>query len=305
MWKIISSDVIELCGFDNHPETTKLKAWIPLMYAATSLSMLNYETDMFELVRSGMIKMHVGEIEKLSPREVHLGDGTTFRSDVMMAYAGWQQLPPVKFLPEGFEAELGLPHSRTDGEWDPETGKQAQLVKRADDEILSKLPMLRDQPLFPNYMPITQQGGVVTTNAKHQTGYMLYRFLAPQSARLLRYHDIAFTGFVYNLSTLTTAHVGGLWISAFLDGKLDNSPSAIAADENAFEKLQYQNVLYNRFGHWRHPIDWNNKAPCFVFDTVTYIGMLLRDLGLETHRKNSLFQEIFCAYGVEDYRNVN
>ncbi|KAJ4163594.1 hypothetical protein LMH87_005314 [Akanthomyces muscarius] len=241
VWKIISSDVIELCGFDKHPETAKLKAWIPLMYTATSLSMLNYETDMFELVRSGVIKVHVSEIEKLSPGEVHLSDGTTFKSDVMMAYAGWQQSPPVKFLPEGIEAELGLPHSRTDGEWDPDTGKQAQLIKRADDEILTKLPMLKDQPQFPNYVPITKQGGVVTNNAKPQTGYMLYRFLAPQSARLLRYHDIAFTGLMYNLSTLTTAHVSGLWISAFLDGKLDNNPSDIVADEDAYNKLQYQN----------------------------------------------------------------
>lgn len=305
VWKIISSDVIQLCGFDKHPETAKLKAWIPLMYTATSLSMLNYEKDFFELVRNGMIQVHVGEIEKLSPGEVHLSDGTTFPSDIMMAYAGWQQSPAVKFLPEGIEAEFGLPHSRTDGEWDPETGKQAQLIKRADNEILAKLPMLKAQPQFPNYVAITKQDGVVTTNPKPQTGYSLYRFLAPQSARLLRCHDIAFAGLMYNLSTLTTAHVGGLWISAFLDGKLENNPSAIAVDEDAYAELRYQTVLYNRFGHWRHPVDWDGKSPCFVFDTVTYLSTLLRDLGLKTHRKGGLLQEIFSAYGVQDYRNVN
>ncbi|TQV97029.1 flavin-binding monooxygenase-like family protein [Cordyceps javanica] len=305
VWRIISSDVNGLCGFDNHPETAKLKAWIPLMYMATSLGILNYDHDIFELVRSGLIKIHVGEIEKLSPGEVHLADGSTFRADVMMAYGGWQQSPPVKFLPEGIEAELGLPHRRTDGEWDPVTGKQAQLIKRADSEILARLPMLKNQPQFPNYIPVTKQDGIVTTNPKPQTGYMMYRFLAPQSARLLKCHDIAFAGLMYNLSTLTTAHIGGLWISAFLDGRLSHNPSAIAADEKAFDKLRYQNVLYNRFGYWRHPVDWGYKSPCFVFDTVTYIGILLRDLGLKTHRKSSFFQEIFGAYGVEDYRSVN
>ncbi|KAJ6781919.1 hypothetical protein PWT90_10863 [Aphanocladium album] len=305
VWKIISADVIELCGFDKHPETAKLKAWIPLMYTATSLGILNYDNDIFEFVRNGKIKVHVAEIEKLSPGEVHLNDGTSFKSDVMMAYGGWQQSPPVKFLPEGIEAEFGLPHSRTDGEWDPETGEQAKLIKRADSEILSKLPMLKDQPQFPNYVPITKQDGVVTTKPKQQSGYMLYRFLAPQSARMLRYHDIAFSGLMYNLSTLITAHVGGLWISAFLDGKLENNPSAIAADEVAYDKLRYQNVLYNRFGHWRHPVDWSYKTPCFVFDTVTYLSTLLRDLGLKTHRKSSLFQEIVGSYGVEDFRNIN
>lgn len=305
VWSIITADVIELCGFDKHPETKKLKAWIPLMYTATSLSILNYDQDFFEFVRNGTIKVHVADIAKLSAGEVHLSDGTSFKSDVMMAYGGWQQSPPVKFLPEGIEAELGLPHSRTDGEWEPEVGKHAQLIKRADTEILSKLPMLKNQPQFPNYVPVTKQDGVFVQNPKPETGYMLYRFLAPQSARLLRYHDIAFSGLTYNLSTLNTAHIGGLWISAFLDGKLEHNPSVIAADEEAYDKLRYENVLYNRFGHWRHPVDWDRKSPCFVFDTVTYLSILLRDMGLKTHRKPSFFQEIVGAYGVEDYRNIN
>ncbi|KAM3566267.1 hypothetical protein ARSEF4850_000775 [Beauveria asiatica] len=305
VWKVISSDVNDLVGYDKHPETAKLKAWIPLMYAATSLSILNYEQDMLELVRSGTIKVHIREIERLGPGKVYLSDGTSFESDAIMAHGGWQQSPPVRFLPEGIEAELGLPHHRTDGEWDPETGKQAQLLKRADNEILAKLPILKNQPQFPNYTSMTKRDGVVTANAKPQTGYMLYRFLAPQSARLLRYHDIAFAGLMYNLSTMTTAHIGGLWISAFLDGKLDNDPGAIAADAGAYEKLRYENVLHNRFGHWRHPVDWDLKSPCLLFDTVAYVGTLLRDLGLKTRRKSSLFREVFDAYGVEDYRNVN
>lgn len=305
VWKIISADVVELCGFDKHPETSKLKAWIPLMYTATSLSMLNYEQDFFELVRSGNIKVHIADIEKLSPGRVHLSNGTALESDVLMAYGGWQQSPSLKFLPEGIEAELGLPHSQSNTEWDPNTGEQAKLIKHADDEILSKLPMLRNQPQFPNFVPITKQDGAVVRNPKPQSGYMLYRFMAPQSPRLLRYHDIAFTGYTYNLSIPTTAHIGGLWISAYFDGKLAHNPSAIAADKDEFEKLRYENVLYNRFGHWRHPVDWDYKAPCFVFDTVSYLSILLRDLGLKTHRKGSLFKEIVSAYGVEDYRNVN
>ncbi|ATY59099.1 Flavin monooxygenase [Cordyceps militaris] len=305
LWRIISADVLALVGFDKHPETAKLKARVPLMYMATSLGILNYEHDFLALVRDGRIRVHVGEIARLSPGAVHLADGTAFPSDVMMAYGGWQQAPRIRFLPDGIEAELGLPHSRTDGEWDPATGVQAQLVRRADAEILARLPMLRDQPRFPDYVPVTKQDGVVTSTPRPRTGYLMYRFMAPQSARLLRHHDIAFAGLMYNLSTMTTAHVGGLWISAFLDGTLDNDPSAVAADTDAYGALRYQTVLYNRFGHWRHPVDWGSKSPCFVFDTVTYIGMLLRDLGLKTHRKRSVFQEVFGSYGVEDYRTVN
>ncbi|OAA73381.1 Flavin monooxygenase-like protein [Cordyceps fumosorosea ARSEF 2679] len=305
VWNIISHDVHRILALDKHPETAKMKAKTPIMYASTSVGILNYEEDIFEFVRNGMIKLHFADVEKLSPGKVHLSDRTTVESDVLMAYGGWQQIPTVKFLPEGIEAELGLPHSRTDGEWDPKTGKQAQLIKRADEEILTKLPMLKNFPQFPNYVPVTKQDGVMTSSPKARTSFMMYRFLAPQSARLLRSHDIAFTGLNMNFSNVTTAHVAGLWISAFFDGKLDHDPCAIATDEDAYEKLRYQTVLYNRYGRWRHPLDWGDRPPCFIFDALTYVSILLRDLGLKTHRKDSLFQEIFGSYGVEDYRNLN
>lgn len=305
IWKIIASDVIQGCGFDKHPETAKLKAWLPIMYAAASLSILNYEQDFLKLVRTEKIKVYIADIEKLSPGQVHLTDGTSFESDVLMAHTGWQHLPPIKFLPEGIEAELGLPHSRTDGEWDPDVGEQAELIERADNEILSRLPLLKNQPQFPSYVSTVKTNGIADCSPKLQTSYMLYRFMAPQSARLIRYHDIAFLGLTCNLSAMTTAHIGGLWISAYLHGQLTNNPSIISADKTAYEKLQYENVLYNRFGHWRHPVDWDRKAPCFVFDAVTYFSILLRDLGLKTHRKGNLFKEIVSAYGVEDYRGIN
>lgn len=304
VWAIISSDVVQRCGL-NGQQTAKLKPWYPLMYASASLGILNYDQDFLNLVRTGTIKVHIADIEKLTPGHVLLTDGSSFKSDVIMAHSGWQQSPPIKFLPEGIEAELGLPHSRDDGEWDPEAGEYTKLVKRADSEILSRLPMLQTQPLFPNIFSAAKNSNPVAKTSSPTTGFMMYRFLAPPSAKLLRYHDIAFAGFQLNLSTLTTAHVGGLWISAYLDGKLSNNPSAAAANQESYEKLRYENVLYNRFGHWRHPVDWDRKAPSFVFDTITYHSLLLRDLGLETHRKSSLFHEVVGAYGVEDYRSVN
>lgn len=305
VWKIISSDVVQRCGLSGHHEMAKLKPWFPIMYVSASLGILNYDQDFSKLVRTGKIKVHIADIEKLAAGHVHLTDGSSFKSDVIMAHSGWQQSPPIKFLPEGIEAELGLPHSREDGEWDPEAGEHTKLVKRADSEILSRLPVLQTQPQFPNFRPAAKNSNPVANTTNPTTGFMMYRFLAPPSAKLLRCHDIAFAGFQLNLSTLTTAHVGGLWISAYLDGKLANNPSAAAANQESYEKLRYENVLYNRFGHWRHPADWDRKAPSFVFDTVTYHSILLRDLGLETHRKSSLLQEVVGAYGVEDYRTVN
>jgi hypothetical protein len=38
-----------------------------------------------------------------------------------------------------------------------------------------------------------------------------------------------------------------------------------------------------------------------VFDTIPYIDLLLKDLGLESHRKKGVLTDIFQSYGPEDY----
>jgi len=38
-----------------------------------------------------------------------------------------------------------------------------------------------------------------------------------------------------------------------------------------------------------------------VFDSLSYISMLLNDLGLECHRKGGALAEIFSPYGPDDY----
>ncbi|KAJ2995466.1 hypothetical protein NUW58_g1259 [Xylaria curta] len=109
-WKVLGDDVMALNKYDSHPDTAKLKPWIEAMFVGSSFSIFNYEHDIMELIKSNMIDVHVGEIERLSPGMVHLADGTEFESDVLLANTGWKHVPPIKFLPEGIERELGIPH---------------------------------------------------------------------------------------------------------------------------------------------------------------------------------------------------
>ncbi|KAL6354018.1 hypothetical protein LRP88_12649 [Fusarium phalaenopsidis] len=114
-WSILDGDVMALNKYDSHPNTAKLKPWIEAMFTGTSFSILNYDTDFLELVKGDMVNIHIGEIDHLSPGKVHLSDGTEFESDALLANTGWKHIPPMKFLPEGIEKELGLPHAPTEG----------------------------------------------------------------------------------------------------------------------------------------------------------------------------------------------
>ncbi|KAI0205199.1 hypothetical protein F4808DRAFT_448262 [Astrocystis sublimbata] len=308
-WKVLGNDVITLNKYDSHPDTAKLKPWTEAMFTGSSFSILNYDQDIMELVKSDMIDIHVGEIDHLSPGKVHLADGTEFESDVFLVNTGWKHVPPIKLLPEVIEKELGIPHELTNDTSDEDLANQQDLMKRADEEIQTRFPRLSHQPVWnKDYKPLTEQKGISSedkvTPCAPLTPYMLYHFLVPPSPRFLRHRDIAFTGMVSNFSNAITAHLSGLWISAYFQGKLAINPAAAVDNEVALRKLQYETVLLNRWGKWRYPTDWGHKNPNFIFDAVPYFDLLQHDLGLKTHRKKGWLKEMTEAYGPEDYQSV-
>ncbi|KAI0593185.1 hypothetical protein F4775DRAFT_608207 [Biscogniauxia sp. FL1348] len=309
-WKILGGDVVALNKYDAHPDTAKLKPWTEAMFTGASFSILNYDQDIFELVKSDMVDVHVGEIDHLSPGKVHLADGTAFESDVLLANTGWKHTPPMKFLPEGIERELGIPHEPSHNAPAEDLANQHELTLQADGEILRRFPRLQRQPVWNrHYVPLTDQKGISSedevTPCKPLTPYMLYHFLVPPSPRFLRTRDVAFVGMVSNFSNLITAQISGLWVSAYFSGKLAIDPAAALDDEASLRKLQYETLLYNRWGKWRYPTDWGSKNPNFIFDAVPYLDLLQRDLGLNPHRKKGWLAEISDPYGPEDYRQLD
>ncbi|KAL2151338.1 hypothetical protein VTH82DRAFT_6436 [Thermothelomyces myriococcoides] len=322
-WSILDNDVKTLNGFDSHPETAKLKPWLGAMFVGTSFSILNYETDFYQLVRDGKIRIHISEITRLSPGKVHLSDGVQLAADVLLVNTGWKQVPPIRFLPEGIDRELGLPHalddhSRTDGDLACQQG----AIEQADSQILERFPRLRQEPVWNRaYIPLTKQTGVkaadTVTPFTPLTPFVLHRFMVPPSARFLRTRDVAFIGMLANFSGAMTAHLQGLWVGAYFRGLLHPLPRLLNGGDSGgsgvgngggddLEALRCEALLHNRFGKWRYPVDWgSSRAPSFIFDAVPYFDLILRDLGLETYRKGGLLAEVLSPYGPEDYQTVN
>ncbi|KAK4215819.1 hypothetical protein QBC37DRAFT_418222 [Rhypophila decipiens] len=316
-WNVLGNDVLTLNNYDGHPETAKLKPWIPAMFTATSFSILNYDQDFYELVRtSGKIHIHISEIDHLSAGQVHLTNGTSFASDAVLSSSGWKIVPPMKFLPEGIESEIGLPHPIIPADSstpipEADLGNNHALLAKADKEILARFPRLKDQPVWnKNFVGISSTKGVSSSDPARPdaplTPYTLYHFIVPASERFLRTRDIAFAGMVSNFSNIITSHLQGLWISAYFQNKLAINPCTAVDNGARMEDLQYETVLHNRFGKWRYPIDWGNRHPSFIFDAVPYLDLLCRDLGITVHRKGGkgMLAEIYDPYGPEDYRDV-
>lgn len=307
-WNLLGGDVISVNKYDAHPDTAKLKPWTHAMFTGPSFSILNYDTNFFDIVKSDMVHVYIGEIDHLSPGKVHLADGTELESHALFSNTGWKHVPPMKFLPEGIERELGIPHVPPKFSSEDDLGSYQPLLEKADAEIFARYPRLKDQPVWnKSYKPINEQKGISSDDevvpGKPLTPYMLYHFILPASERFLRARDTAFSGVLSNFSNPINAHLQGLWISAYFNGQILHDPAVAVGDAEAIAKVQYETVLHNRFGKWRYPTDW--RAPSFIFDAVPYIDLLLQDLGLKTHRKGGFVAEIFSPYGPPDYKTVN
>jgi hypothetical protein len=285
-WGVLGGDVITLNKYDAHPETAKLKPWSNPFFIASGLSILNYDTDFFDLVRNGTVAVHIADITGLSARAVHLSSGERLPTDALICATGWKHTPPLQFLPAGID--LGLPHKTTSFE-------PTALIDQTDKEILSRFPRLKDQPVQnPKYKPLTDTEGVTDpTNAAEDKlePYRLYRFIVPPA--FIKSYDVAFPGSMMTISTALCAQTQALWITAFLNKQITIP-----------EDIAYETVLHNRFGKWRYPSGFGDKFPDIVFDTLPYLDMLLQDLGLKNHRKGGILADIFSPYGPEDYKGL-
>ncbi|KAJ6262357.1 hypothetical protein Dda_3165 [Drechslerella dactyloides] len=292
---ILGSDVTALCGYDKHPETKKMKPLSNPFFIASTLSILNYPTDIFEYVRDGTVTIHIKDIDHLSPGQIHLSDpakpeeNTVIDTDALICSTGWKYKPRVKFLPEGIDRDLGLPYVNKEiADYADE-----ELTKKADAEILKKYPRLANQPIVnPNYQPLHG-------NSEHDElnrPFRLWRLIAPADKRFR--NSIAFCGALMNLDTSITAHIQSLWTVAYMTNRLK------PAEEKTQDEMEWEATLWSRFGRWRTSGGFGRRYPDFVFDSVAYFSHLLQDLGIEPLRKTGFFNRVFNPYGPEDYVTV-
>ncbi|KAN0067662.1 hypothetical protein V8E54_014227 [Elaphomyces granulatus] len=302
-WKIMANDVIQLNGYDSHPEVGKLKPWVSPFWTATSLGILNYPTNFFDYVKSGSIKIHIADIDHLSHRTIHLTTGEEIPASAFVCATGWKSTPNIEFLPRGIDKELGFP-----GSPDP---IDKDLVKRADDEILRRFPRLRDQPAVnPKHRALAEDAA---SESPHPI--RLIRFMVPLST--FKERSIVFLGTTLSINIALISQLQALWATAYFDDKLVNPLMHVRRgsieDDNIDRKpikksadldLKWETALQTQFGKWRCPGGLGKRNPDFVFDGVPYMDLLLKDLGLQSHRKSNLFTECFQPYGPSDYRGL-
>lgn len=268
-WHALGSDIIARNEYDAHPDIRRLKPWVSPFWVASGLSIHNYQTNFFDLVKNGSIRVQEANTDRLSEKEVHLSNGKSVPADVLICATGWKKSSSVKFL----NCELGIPG--TDSE-------RQTLYQNADKKILHDYPDLASQPVL-RYEP------------KNIDPLRLYRFMIPTA--LYQQRTIAFAGAVSTVSTSICASIQGLWISAFFDGLLKRE---VATPTEAAEEA----VLHSQWGVWRYSCGYSRSLPGMAFDVLPYFDLMVRDLGLRHHRKTSPWAELVEPYKPTDYASL-
>lgn len=297
-WKVLDMVVHRANGYDNHPELQKLKPWSTTFWMGNSLGIHNYQQNWFDLVRKGRIQVHIADVTSLSGKSIHLSNGAVINADTFVCCTGWEILPPIKFLPATLVDELGLPSCSMQ--------TSEALVQRAQAQILKAAPSLHAGPhkvLPESVVEPNQPHGAKDLRTSSRSNYQLYRFLVPSSEKFLRHRNIAFIGAHLALNAITVAQAQALWITAFFNNRIDglSQRNIIHAD------VEYETVLHTEYARLRHPAAGSGageRCPDLVFDGLLYTDLLLRDLGLEAHRKKSWWKELVQRYLPGDYRGM-
>ena len=279
-WWVLNDDVTTLTGYDKHPETKKLKPKNSAYWIAGALSILNYDVDVFEYIRSGRVKLCVSDISHITKDTIDLKDGTSIRADTIICCTGWQWQPSIKFSPP-------LPTI---------TNSTIESEKSA---ILSELPLLSHRPIHQ-----------VATDLKalSTSPLSLYRFMLPTSPTTLPLHSLAFIGHHLTVQTFLIAQAQALWLTSYFSHPLTNLPQI--PSPSALTTSVSKDMTYLTLRHPPEAGGYGDKFADMAFESLNYVDLLLRDLGMEYARKKAGLwgwlgvRDVFEPYDQQDYRGL-
>ncbi|CAJ2502959.1 Uu.00g103530.m01.CDS01 [Anthostomella pinea] len=211
-WHALDQHVCKENGYNGENEhVTMLRPWTSTFWMGNSLSVHNYETDWFGLVRTGRVVPHFADVEALSETRVRLSDRSVLEADTIFMCMGWKATPTVAFSPDWIEAALRL-QSWTIGSQvqKPPPPDDSPLVAELDSDdlqldldiiraqILEQCPVLKAKPVrtLPTQTPAGKNENQTTVSKEPEptAPIRLYRFMVPASSRLLERRNHAFIG---------------------------------------------------------------------------------------------------------------
>ncbi|KAL4885740.1 hypothetical protein BJY04DRAFT_179152 [Aspergillus karnatakaensis] len=287
-WASLEWDMLRANRYNDHEETAKLRPSYRMLWAGTAVAILNFPGDFFGLIRRGLVKVHIADVERLEQNTIVLSNQERLTARGLILCTGWKASPGIRFLPDGIEQQLGFP-------WTADSLDQQELVKEARQELYTRLPMLQTAPARRKYRAKDAQGEHINETVLRP--FRLARFMVPPE--LWDDHSISILGTTITFHTPLVAEVQALWALVYL-----NHASELTRHHMDNESVIREAILHSEFVALRSPTNHGPRHADFVFEVLPYLDMLLTDLGLRTARKGSWWRNLFVPHQPTDYAGL-
>jgi len=253
--------------------------------------------DFWKVLHNGDMTVHRTEIGSLSgANTVNLKNGTSIQSDLVIACTGFERA--YRAFNRTLREELGITYAESDAE------KWRKLDARGDAVVDELLPFLKENA--PSVEPVVLPAGAgkkATTSSSTKNDddavpdgpSRHYRRLIPLNLAGRNDRSICFPGVVHTILTPTVWEVQALWCAAYMLGQIDPPES--------MDEMEMEVATFNAWARKRY-LDVGRRHAYCIYDFLSYIDTLARDLGIKTNRKKNWFQEMFVRYKPSDYRGL-
>ncbi|CAG8960046.1 hypothetical protein HYFRA_00013234 [Hymenoscyphus fraxineus] len=228
----------------------------------------------WKVFHAGDVTVHRADISRFEADNVLvLSDGTKIPTDQVILCTGF--LPNLTTFNEDLRTKYNI-SSQPDKS--PKAAKLDALGSQVVDELL---PLLRHPP-DTNIAPPTKRPST------------LYRRLISPAAAAEGDRSVFFPGLIHSVFTPLVAEFQALWGVAFMLGLIE-VPSG--------EEMEVEVATWNAWSRKRY-LEQGRKHAYAIYDYLSYIDTLAKDLGIKTNRKGNPISEMFSPYRPRDYRGL-
>ncbi|EXJ87254.1 hypothetical protein A1O3_04213 [Capronia epimyces CBS 606.96] len=302
LWFILSHVVLKSLQILPDDLLSNLQPSCGIQWQASSTGTLNYPGgDFYRRVKRANVSIHRQDITSSTEHGLQLGDGTEVRTDAIIHVTGWRWTCPfdlvgINTLEHGIPTVAGDSHDTT--QWHLRSQEMRQ-------HMTSRFPYLMKAPQPPSSSQASSRPSL--GRGPESTPWCLYRCIAPPcqvrtegSGSGSGHRDLVFVGFFNTFPKVLLSEIQALWAVAYLQGRIGWA----VGDEPSQVQIAHEAQMWSCWAALRYPFGHASKYPDTAFDIIPYFDVLLKDLGLETKRKQGWLKELCSPYGVSDYRGI-
>ncbi|TFB05122.1 Senecionine N-oxygenase [Trichoderma ghanense] len=226
----------------------------------------------------GLITVHRARITSAQDQTVCLSHGENISCQALVFGTGWT--PEDVLFDPALGLSLGL-RKPTTLEDEDSIKYWKSLHERADQEILSLLPVLEDSPGPRASDPLTP--------------YRLYRYMLPSSLAAANDRSLVFLGYLISIQTHLLSEVSALWAVCWLENLVD------LGIPKSKEDIDYEIAKVNAYSLRKNL----SQEPSAGSGIQHFIDLMMKDMGLRTKRKGGLgVKDVFVPCRSQDYLGI-